>query len=139
VIEPCSTGIGGDAFALYFDASSKKVSCLMGNGSSAGQLSLDLLKSRGIGIGSGLSPLDPRSGLCVTVPGAAALWEDLVTNHGNQLLSDVLQPAINLARDGFVLGPITAAQWAQGFIQGDEAHRIYRPGQIVFCPPAPLS
>jgi gamma-glutamyltranspeptidase / glutathione hydrolase len=32
VVEPCSTGLGGDAFALYYEASSKQVHCLMGNG-----------------------------------------------------------------------------------------------------------
>lgn len=51
VVEPCSTGIGGDAFALYYDAKTKSVSCLMGNGSSSQNISLSMLNERGYGIG----------------------------------------------------------------------------------------
>jgi gamma-glutamyltranspeptidase/glutathione hydrolase len=71
VTEPCSTGIGGDAFALYFDATTKKVSCLMGNGASPAAISLELLKSKGIGKGPDQKALNKFSGLCATVPGAA--------------------------------------------------------------------
>jgi gamma-glutamyltranspeptidase / glutathione hydrolase len=128
VTEPCSTGIGGDAFALYYDATTKKVSCLMGNGAAPAELSLELLNSRGIGDPKlGFTALNPRSGLTVTVPGAPALWEDLLKQKGTKSMSEVLTPAISLAENGFSLGPVTAAQWAENFIQGDEAHRVFRP------------
>lgn len=52
VTEPCSTGIGGDAFALYYEADTKRVTCLQGNGASPAALSLELLESRGIGEGN---------------------------------------------------------------------------------------
>ena len=70
VTEPCSTGIGGDAFALYFDSSTKKVTCLMGNGASPAAMSLDMLEARGIGSAPDQKRLDMFSGLCATVPGA---------------------------------------------------------------------
>jgi gamma-glutamyltranspeptidase / glutathione hydrolase len=128
VTEPCSTGIGGDAFALYYDATTRKVSCLMGNGAAPAAISLEFLNSKGIGASSlGLMPLDCRSGLTVTVPGAAALWEDLLKSKGKMTMAEVLKPAISLAEDGFSLGPITAAQWARSFLQGDEAQRVFRP------------
>ncbi len=71
--------------------------------------------------------MDPHSGLCVTVPGAAALWEDLVSHHGRLTLAQVLAPAIELAEDGFPIGPITAQQWTNGFLQGAEAFRVLKP------------
>lgn len=101
----------------------------MGNGSAPANISLEYLNSKGIGAKSlNFTPLDCRSGLCVTVPGAAALWEDLVQQHGKFPLTEVLAPAISLAENGFSVGPITGTQWAQAFIQGDEAHRVFRPG-----------
>lgn len=141
VTEPCSTGIGGDAFALYYEAATKKVFCLQGNGASSANLNLDLLKQRGFGIGEGLKPLDSHSGLCITVPGAAALWEDLVSHHGRLNLNQVLTPAIELAEEGFPIGTITAKQWSKGYLQGDEAFRVFKPngrfpqqGEIVKNP-----
>jgi gamma-glutamyltranspeptidase/glutathione hydrolase len=128
VLEPCSTGIGGDAFALYYEATTKAVHCLCGNGSSSAHFSLDLLNSRNIGIKDGQNHLDPHSGLCVTVPGAAALWENLVEKYGRLTLSQVLLPAIELAEEGFPISQITAQQWASGFIQGEEAERVLKPG-----------
>lgn len=104
----------------------------MGNGSAPANLSLEYLNSKGIGAKSlNFTPLDCRSGLCVTVPGAAALWEDLVTQHGNLSMTEVLTPAISLAENGFSVGPITSTQWSQAFIQGEEAHRVLRPSKFL--------
>lgn len=127
VVEPCCTGIGGDAFSLYFDSSTSKVTCMQGNGSCGSNLSLDALNSRGYGVGEGLKPLDPYSGLCVTVPGAAALWESMIQKHGKLSLKDVLAPAIDLAENGFPISTIIAEQWTHGFLQGEEAFRVFRP------------
>lgn len=129
VTEPCSTGIGGDAFALYFDAKTKKVSCLQGNGASGSAFTLELLNNRGIGDPQeGFHPLDAFSGLCCTVPGAAALWEDMIVDYGKLPLAQVLQPAIELAEEGFAIGPVTADQWSTATLQGEEAFRVFRPG-----------
>lgn len=126
VLEPCSTGLGGDAFALYFDAQTSKVTCLLGNGATSDNLSLDYLASKGIGIKPDQHPLNPVSGLCVNVPGAASLWEKLVQQHGRLSLPQVLGPAIDLAENGFPVGPVTAYQWAKGYLQGEEALRVFR-------------
>jgi gamma-glutamyltranspeptidase / glutathione hydrolase len=135
VTEPCSTGIGGDAFALYYEASTRKVSCLMGNGAAPAAISLEYLNSKGIGAPSlGFTPLDCRSGLTVTVPGAAALWEDLLRGKGKMTMTEVLKPAISLAEDGFSLGPITSGQWSRSFLQGEEAQRVFRPGGAAPLP-----
>ena len=126
VTEPCSTGIGGDAFALYYDASNNgKVTSFQGNGATSADFTLELLAQRGYSVDS--QPLDPHSGLCVTVPGAAMLWEDLVKEHGKLSMIEVLEPAIKLGREGFPIGPITAKQWTTEFLQGEEAFRVFRP------------
>lgn len=126
--EPCSTGIGGDAFMLYYDASTRKVSCLQGNGATSSRLSLDYLHALGIGATrDGYRPWDPRSGLCVTVPGAALLWDDTIQRFGRLSLSQVLQPAIELGEEGFPIHACTADQWSRGVLQGEEANRVFRP------------
>jgi gamma-glutamyltranspeptidase/glutathione hydrolase len=130
VVEPCSTGIGGDAFVLYFDESNREVTCLMGNGAAPNKMTIEYLNSLGYGIREGDSSLPKYSGLCVTVPGAAALWEDLVNQHGKMTLSAVLQPAISLAEEGFILAPMTANQWAKGTLQGIEAQKVFRPDGV---------
>ena len=121
VAEPCSTGIGGDAFALYYSAATKRVTCFMGNGCASRNISLEQLKE------NGLSSLPPRSGLCITVPGAAALWEDLVAAHGVLPLPAVLAPAIRMAERGVPIGPVTAHCWSRGFLQGNEAADVFLP------------
>jgi len=142
VLEPCSTGLGGDAFALYYHAETRKVHCLQGNGSSPAALTLEYLEAQGYGAEEqGLKGLDPFSALCVTVPGAAMLWEDLLERHGRLKLLDALQPAIDLAREGFPVAPMTARQWARSFVQGEEAQRVLfrngrapEPGEVLTNP-----
>ena len=67
VVEPTMTGIGGDCFALYFDAASRAVHAVNGSGRAPAALTLAELKRRGV---RGVLP--QRSALAVTVPGAAA-------------------------------------------------------------------
>ena len=56
------------------------------------------------------------------------LWEDVVNRFGKKTLAEVLAPAIDLAEEGFPIGPMTAEQWAKGHLQGEESHRVLRPG-----------
>jgi len=107
VTEPCSTGIGGDAFCLFYNGSTKEVSAMNGSGRAPQRLTLDLVKKSG-------QPFSPSSPLAVTVPGACAGWVDCVQRFGSGKLSleDILTPAITLADDGFpVSGPITSDMW----------------------------
>lgn len=130
VTEPCSTGIGGDAFVLYYDAATKKVSCLMGNGASSQNFSLEMLALRGIGVGPGQRPLGLKEALCVTCPGAPALWEDLIKHHGTKSLAEILAPAIDLAENGYPVSVLTALQNAKGYLQGEEANKVLRPDGV---------
>jgi gamma-glutamyltranspeptidase/glutathione hydrolase len=105
VTEPTSTGIGGDMFALYFEAQTREISALNGSGRAPEALTLERLKREG------LSELPPFHAYTVTVPGACAGWCDLLEKHGSQSLAEVLAPAIRLAEQGFPVAPITAHFW----------------------------
>jgi len=158
VVEPCSTGLGGDMFCLYYDAAKKTVSAISGCGKSPSDLTLELLQDR-YPDGKGGTSLDefrfsPHS---VTVPGAARGWEDLYLKHGNGdkstfTFAELLEPAAQLATDGFPVGPVTSYLWKTGLSQitkwlGDDEyvpqtlresksgrHRGPEPGEIVTNP-----
>src|SRR5215813_4558847 len=108
VTEPTSTGIGGDMFALFYSADTKRVTALNGSGRAPAALSLDRLKKEGI------STLTPFHAHTVTVPGACAGWFDLIERHGSLSMAEILAPAIRLAEEGFPVAPITAYSWQRG-------------------------
>lgn len=105
VVEPCSTGLGGDAFALYYNDADKHVSALNGSGRSGAGHSIEAVHA------AGFSAIPARHGLAVTVPGACAAWCRLQEKFGRLELTDVLAPAVRLARQGFAVGPVTARLW----------------------------
>jgi gamma-glutamyltranspeptidase/glutathione hydrolase len=109
VTEPTSTGIGGDMFALYFSANTKRVTALNGSGRAPAALTLDRLKSGGFS-----SELPPYHAHTVTVPGACAGWFDLIEKHGSLKMEEILAPAIRLASEGFPVAPLTSYFWQRG-------------------------
>lgn len=105
-------GLGGDAFALFYDSEAGAVRCLAGNGAAPQGLTLDAIRAAGV---EG-HELPLFSALTVTVPGAAALWEDAVRmfgGGGGLSLADVLAPAVELAEEGWAVGPTTAWVWGR--------------------------
>ena len=109
VTEPTSTGIGGDMFALYYSAETKQVTALNGSGGAPAALTLDRLKKEGFS-----TELPPFHVHTVTVPGACAGWFDLIEKHGTLAMSDILAPAIQLAREGFPVALLTSHFWQRG-------------------------
>src|SRR5215510_7274985 len=105
--EPTSTGIGGDMFALFYSADTKRVTALNGSGRAPAALTLDRLKNEGFS-----SELPPYHAHTVTVPGACAGWFDLIEKHGSLSMAEILAPAIRLASDGFPVSPITSKSWS---------------------------
>jgi gamma-glutamyltranspeptidase/glutathione hydrolase len=106
VTEPGSTGLGGDAFALYYDQAARQVHALNGSGRAPAELTLERLQREGFG--DRLPPLHPYT---ITVPGACAAWCDLVARFGRLSLAEILAPAIRLAEEGFPVSPVTAVLW----------------------------
>jgi gamma-glutamyltranspeptidase/glutathione hydrolase len=109
VTEPTSTGIGGDAFALYYQAASGRVTALNASGRAPASLTLERLANEGFG--AELPPFHPYT---ITVPGACSGWCDLVERHGRLRMGQVLAPAIRLAEEGFPVAPTTAYAWERG-------------------------
>ena len=106
VTEPASTGLGGDAFALYYEASTRQVTALNGSGRAPQALTLERLQREGLG--QSLPLYHPYT---VTVPGAASAWCDLTARFGRLPLAASLAPAIRLAEEGFPVAPLTAFFW----------------------------
>jgi gamma-glutamyltranspeptidase/glutathione hydrolase len=109
VTEPTSTGIGGDMFALFYSANTKRVTALNGSGRAPAALTLDRLKREGFS-----SELPPYHAHTVTVPGASAGWFDLIEKHGSLSMAEILTPAIRLASEGFPVAPLTSYFWQRG-------------------------
>lgn len=105
VTEPASTGIGGDMFALYYDATTRQITALNGSGRAPAAASLDGVRARGH------ITMPARDALAVTVPGASRGWYDLLERHGTMTLADVLADAIYYAGEGFPAGPAYSAMW----------------------------
>lgn len=137
VVAPASTGIGGDCFALYYDAKSGQVTALNGSGRAPADLSIDLLKQQNIE-----GEIPARSVHAVTVPGAAMGWHDLLARHGRMSLADVLVDAIYYADEGYAVSPVFGSSWShpdvermlrmspntEDYLPGGRAPR---PGEVV--------
>lgn len=111
VLEPPSTGIGGDCFALYYERAKGKVHGLNGSGRSAEAVEIDdVLQS----LGDPHAKRIPQTNVfSITVPGAIAGWVDAIDlwGSGKVSLEQVLAPAIELAENGFVVHEIAANIW----------------------------
>jgi gamma-glutamyltranspeptidase/glutathione hydrolase len=106
VIEPMMNGIGGDLFAIVYDAKSGKLYGLNASGWAPAKLTPEFLASKGI------TSRMPQAGIhSVTVPGAVEGWSKLVDRFGTKKLSELLQPAIHYARDGFPIPEWDAMYW----------------------------
>lgn len=105
VTEPTSTGIGGDMFALFFDAATGQITAINGSGRAPASLTLGLLRK------NGMAELPPYHPYTITVPGACAGWCDLLERQGTLSIAEALAPAIRLAEQGFPVAPITSHFW----------------------------
>ena len=105
VIEPASTGIGGDCFCLYAPAGEKKIYALNGSGRAPAAATIDWFEQHQI------ATLENSSALSVTVPGAISAWETLLARFGTKGLDELLQPAIWFAENGHPIHPRVASDW----------------------------
>ena len=95
VVEPHVNGIGGDLYAIVWDAKTKKLYGLNGSGRSPKSLTLDEFKKRG------LKHIPSTGPLPVSVPGCVDAWFELHQKFGSMPMNKVLEKAISYARNGF--------------------------------------
>ena len=107
VVEPMSTGIGGDAYILIYLAKSGEIKALNASGRAPYAATLDYFRRKGI------TRIPDTGMLPVTVPGALDGWAAVVERHGTMSLKELLQPAIAYAEEGFPVGEKTAHEWAK--------------------------
>lgn len=98
LMEPTGCGVGGDLFAIVWDAKTQKLYGLNGSGRSPKSMSLDTLKAMG------LEKIPAYGPLPVSVPGAVDGWTSLHDKFGSMPLKKILAPAIGYAEEGF---PVT--------------------------------
>ena len=132
VVEPMSTGLGGDVFALYRTADGE-VGAMQSCGGAPAEATIETVRAA-VAEETGDDPADiemPEAGAhTVTVPGTARGWEATVSRLGTLSLADVLAPAIRYATDGFPVSPVIAHAWHASAerLVGDHAREEYLPG-----------
>ncbi len=136
LMEPTGSGIGGDLFAIVWDAETEQLHGLNASGRSPRGLTLEEFQKRG------LIRLPKYGLLTVSVPGCVDGWFELHEKFGKLPMSDVLAPAIRYARDGFPVSELIAFYWdvsiekigdqpgfTQTFLIGEEG-RAPRKGEL---------
>jgi gamma-glutamyltranspeptidase/glutathione hydrolase len=138
VAEPMMNGIGGDLFAIYWDAKSGKLYGLNASGWAPRALTIEHLRAKGI-------KEMPDAGIdSVTVPGAVDGWAKLHDRFGKLPWAQLFTPAINYARNGYPVPEMIHGYWqaAVPWLAADaESQRVYLPngkapeiGQIFHNP-----
>jgi gamma-glutamyltranspeptidase / glutathione hydrolase len=125
VVEPMMNGVGGDLFAIIYDAKANKLYGLNASGWAPKGLTIDFLHKQG------LKDM-PQNGInSVTVPGMADGWQKLADKFGRKKLKEDLEAAIRTAQEGFPVPEWDAAYWAAEvdlLRTDDAATSLYLPG-----------
>ena len=125
VVEPHVNGIGGDIFAIIYDAKTKKLYGLNGSGRSPYSLTLEEFKKRG------LEYIPARGPLPVSVPGCVDGWFTMHQRFGKLKMDTILSAAINYARNGFPVADEASMAFSavkKAFEEFPNALEVYNPG-----------
>src|ERR1700736_1808990 len=109
VIEPQSTGIGGDCFALVQPRGEGKITAYNGSGRAP------MAAQPGLYLERDIKAVPLTSAHAVSIPGAIDAWETILRDHGKLGLDTLLQPAIKAAEEGYVVAPRIAFDWKNQF------------------------
>jgi gamma-glutamyltranspeptidase/glutathione hydrolase len=124
LMEPSGSGIGGDLFAIVWDAKAGKLYGLNASGPAPASLSLDYFREKGI------ARMPEKGPLPWTVPGCVAGWFALHERFGRLGMRDVLAPAIAYAEEGFPLSELIAFYWQRAlksFTGYENFQKLYAP------------
>ena len=126
VVEPMSTGIGGDMFALIWMSSERRVVALNGSGRSATAANVDDVRRAGF---DAIPNDGDGAAMAVSVPGTVHGWETAINAYGEMTLGDALAPAIDYALGGYPVSEVISEGW-----QGSEAKLRHRPSGAEMLP-----
>jgi gamma-glutamyltranspeptidase/glutathione hydrolase len=127
VVEPNSNSIGGDSFALVW--AEGKLHGLNASGPSPASISREKVKA------AGHDRIPAYGVLPVTVPGTPGSWAALSERFGRLPLTEVLQPAIDYAENGFPLSPTIARYWQHGYNHiSNQKNELFQPWLDTFAP-----
>jgi gamma-glutamyltranspeptidase/glutathione hydrolase len=123
VVEPQSTGIGGDCFVLYAQGGGLPVA-LNGSGRAPAKATVEWYVEHGI---REIAIATPHA---VTVPGAVDAWCAFHRAYGTRPLAELLEPASRAAEDGYVVTPRVAADWQRNAakLRDPVTARLFLPG-----------
>jgi gamma-glutamyltranspeptidase/glutathione hydrolase len=124
VVEPMMNGIGGDLFAIVYDAKANKLYGLNASGWAPKGLTIEFLQRQA------LKDMPQKGINSVTVPGAVEGWQKLAEKFGRKKLSEDLAAAIATAHNGFPVPEMTAAYWAgevDALRSNEAAAKLYLP------------
>ena len=120
VTEPMMNGIGGDMFAIYWDAKTGQLSGINASGWAPQALTPEYLRVKDI-------TKMPSHGIdSVTVPGAVAGWAAMHNRFGKLPWRDLFQPAMYYAENGYAVPEIIHDAWANSYFT-DEGKRLFLP------------
>jgi gamma-glutamyltranspeptidase / glutathione hydrolase len=121
VVEPGSTGLGGDCFVLYARDGSDDVIAYNGSGRAPAGATREKISA--LVAAEGCQEIPRQSPHAVTIPGAVDAWAQLAADHGRLGLAALLAPAIDLARNGYAITPRVHADWSseEALLQADPA------------------
>jgi gamma-glutamyltranspeptidase/glutathione hydrolase len=125
LMEPTGNGMGGDIFAIVWDAKSGQLYGLNGSGRSPKNLSLEYFKE------NGYESIPSHGPLPVSVPGTVDGWFELHKKFGSMKMKDILQPAINYAESGFPVTELIAYYWQRSAAfmnKYPNFEEVYMPG-----------
>ncbi|MDQ0214903.1 gamma-glutamyltranspeptidase/glutathione hydrolase [Oikeobacillus pervagus] len=128
VVEPTSNGIGGDAFALVWVKG--ELFGLNASGPSPSSISVEAVKEKGY-------EQMPMHGMVpITVPGAPSAWAELSRKFGKLPFSEVLEPAIRYAKEGYPITPVLGKNWHEAFVSYKECliSEEFKPWFDIFAP-----
>lgn len=109
VVEPMSTGVGGDMFALIWMARDRKVVAVNGSGRSAAAANPEDVKGKGY---ASIPTDGPDAAFAVSVPGTVDGWETCLKHFGRMSLKETLKSAIRYAEQGFGVSEVISNGWA---------------------------
>jgi len=126
VVQPYVNGMGGDLFAIYYDAKTEKLYGLNASGWTPKALTIDYLKSHGV------DKINPVGVETIDIPGAVAGWDALRGRFGKLPFSEILAPAIYYAQNGFPLAERNARYWVAKSLMHQPGYKeTYMPNGVA--------